>query len=149
MAADIDAFLPDTAFLLDARADDWRGAIRLAGKGLVSSGFVTEAYADEMIATVDKLGPYIVIAPGLALAHSRPSSAVLQTGLSWVRLNTPVEFGNKANDPVSLVIGLAGRDENEHVAVMAAIASALMDQQKKAELAKARTPAQIRAILRR
>ena len=65
-----------------------------------------------MIETVEKMGPYIVIAPGLALAHSRPSEAVLKTGLSWVRLSTPVKFGNKANDPVSLVIGLAGHDEN-------------------------------------
>ncbi len=124
MVADIDGFLPDSAFLLDVPATDWKDAIRLAGKGLVAAGFTTDAYTDQMIETVEKMGPYIVIAPGLALAHSRPSEAVLKTGLSWVRLSTPVKFGNKANDPVSLVIGLAGHDENEHITVMSAIASA-------------------------
>ena len=88
-----------------------------------------------MIETVEKMGPYIVIAPGLALAHSRPSEAVLKTGLSWVRLSTPVKFGNKANDPVSLVIGLAGHDENEHITVMSAIASSLINPKKTAALA--------------
>ena len=82
----------------------------------MAAGFTTDAYTDQMIETVEKMGPYIVIAPGLALAHPparpRPCS---KTGLSWVRLSTPVKFGNKANDPVSLVIGLAGHDENEHI----------------------------------
>ena len=119
MVADIDGFLPDGAFLLDVPATDWKDAIRLAGKGLVAAGFTTDAYTDQMIETVEKMGPYIVIAPGLALAHSRPSEAVLKTGLSWVRLSTPVKFGNKANDPVSLVIGLAGHDENEHMSAIA------------------------------
>ena len=68
MVADIDGFLPDSAFLLDVPATDWKDAIRLAGKGLVAAGFTTDAYTDQMIETVEKMGPYIVIAPGLALA---------------------------------------------------------------------------------
>ena len=122
MVADIDGFLPDSAFLLDVPATDWKDAIRLAGKGLVAAGFTTDAYTDQMIETVEKMGPYIVMA-------------------------TPVKFGNKANDPVSLVIGLAGHDENEHITVMSAIASALINPKKTAALAKAPTPEAIRDIL--
>ena len=85
-----------------AEAADWRAAIRLAGAGLVAGGATTDAYTDEMIDAVEKHGPYIVIAPGIALAHSRPSPAVLSGGLSWVSLATPVEFGNAANDPTTL-----------------------------------------------
>ena len=144
---DFQAFLPDRSFALDVPATDWRDAIRKAGDRLVASGFTTDAYTDQMVETVEKMGPYIVIAPGLALAHSRPSEAVLGTGLSWVRLSTPVEFGNKANDPVSLVIGLAGRDEQEHLQVMSAIAGALTDAKKTEQLAKAGTPGEVRAIL--
>ncbi|KFI45127.1 PTS system, ascorbate-specific IIA component [Bifidobacterium bohemicum] len=148
MATDIDGFLPDSSFMLDVPAQDWREAITLAGKGLTASGFTTEAYTGEMIAAVENLGPYMVIAPGLALAHSRPSAAVLNTGLSWVRLSTPVKFGNKANDPVSLVIGLAGKNEDEHIVVMSAIASALSDPVKTAQLKAAATPEDIRRILK-
>lgn len=145
--ADFKAFLPDSSFALDVSVEDWKDAIKQAGDRLVSSGFTTDAYTDQMIETVEKMGPYIVIAPGLALAHSRPSDAVLGTGLSWVRLKTPVNFGNKANDPVSLVIGLAGRDEQEHLQVMSAIAGSLTNKEKTAKLAEAQTPEAIRAIL--
>lgn len=147
MTATIQEFLPDTSFVLDQSAQDWKDAIRLAGKGLEDSGFTTSAYTQEMIDTVEKMGPYIVIAPGLALAHSRPSAAVLHTGLSWVRLSIPVPFGNKANDPVSLVIGLAGKNEEEHLQVMSAIAKSLSNPTTKDELNNAQSPEAIRTIL--
>ena len=82
----ISSLLPDRAIWIGADATDWRDAIRRAGDALIASGAVTHAYTDEMIATVESLGPYIVIAPGIALAHSRPSPAVLRTGLSLVLL---------------------------------------------------------------
>ena len=90
-----------TAIHLGATAQDWRAAVRLAGDALVTSGATAPAYTDEMIATVEQLGPYIVIAPGIALAHSRPSPAVLRAGISLVTLARPVDFGHRTNDPVS------------------------------------------------
>ena len=78
--------LPIDAIRLGETAADWRAAVRLAGDALVASGATTPAYTDEMVATVEQLGPYIVIAPGIALAHSRPSPAVLRAGISLVTL---------------------------------------------------------------
>ena len=57
------------AIRIGATATDWRAAVRLAGDALVNSGATAPAYTDEMVATVEQLGPYIVIAPGIALAH--------------------------------------------------------------------------------
>lgn len=130
-----------------AEAADWRAAIRLAGAGLVAGGATTPAYTDEMIAAVEKHGPYIVIAPGIALAHSRPSPAVLTGGLSWVSLATPVEFGNAANDPVTLVIGLAAKDHDAHLKVMQALAGVLSDSAAMKRLAVAGTADEVRAVL--
>lgn len=130
-----------------ADAADWRAAIRLAGDGLVAGGATTDAYTDEMIDAVEKHGPYIVIAPGIALAHSRPSPAVLAGGLSWVGLSEPVEFGNKANDPVTLVIGLAATDHDAHLQVMRALAGVLSDGPTMEQLRAAATPDEVRAVL--
>ena len=130
-----------------AEAADWRAAIRLAGAGLVAGGAATDAYTDEMIDAVEKHGPYIVIAPGVALAHSRPSPAVLTGGLSWVSLATPVEFGNKANDPVTLVIGLAAKDHDAHLQVMRALAGVLSDGPAMKRLTVAKTADEVRAVL--
>ena len=130
-----------------AEVADWRAAIRLAGAGLVAGGATTDAYTDEMIAAVEKHGPYMVIAPGIALAHSRPSPAVLTGGLSWVSLATPVEFGNAANDPVTLVIGLAAKDHDAHLQVMQALAAVLSDSAAMKRLAVAGTADEVRAVL--
>ncbi|MFE1033562.1 PTS sugar transporter subunit IIA [Streptomyces sp. NPDC058807] len=117
--------LPEQSILVNASASDWRTAIRLAGEGLILSGAATADYSDEMIATVEGLGPYIVIAPGLALAHSRPSPAVRATGLSWVSLKAPVRFGHQDNDPVRLVVGLAATDHSQHTAALGSLAQLL------------------------
>ncbi|MDI2097925.1 PTS sugar transporter subunit IIA [Ruicaihuangia caeni] len=128
-------------------ATNWREAIRLAGKGLVESGATTDEYTDEMIEAVEQNGPYIVIAPGLALAHSRPSPAVLRAGLSWVGLTEPVEFGHATNDPVRLIIGLAALDHDAHLEVMSTLALALSDETRFERLLGATSPGEVRALL--
>ncbi|MCW4459968.1 PTS sugar transporter subunit IIA [Microbacterium sp. MPKO10] len=141
--------LPDAAVATRATVRDWREAVQLAGRGLVDQGATTERYTDEMLQALDDHGPYIVIAPGFALAHSRPSEAVLRAGLSWVSLAEPVEFGSEANDPVSLVIGLAAPDHQSHLEVMAELAGVLADDAVLAELMSADSAADVRSILNR
>lgn len=104
-------------------------------------------YTDEMIATVEKLGPYIVIAPGLALAHSRPSPSVQRAGLSWVSLSTPVEFGSAKNDPVDLVIGLAALDHDGHIEMMSELARVISDEDTLAALRAADSVEALHGIL--
>lgn len=147
MAINLAEELSEDAIITNAPATDWRDALSYAGKALVASGVTTAAYTAEMIAAVEELGPYIVIAPGLALAHSRPSPAVLRAGLSWVSLQTPIEFGHAANDPVSLVVGLAAPDHESHIEVMSALAGVLADGDRMKELTAAGTPARVRELL--
>jgi len=147
MAVNLADELVEESIRTQAVVADWRAAIALAGDALVDGGVTTAAYTAEMIAAVEKLGPYIVIAPGLAIAHSRPSPAVLRAGLSWVTLAEPVEFGNKKNDPVSLIIGLAATDHEGHLGMMSALAKVLMNAELLAALKSAESPAQVRALL--
>ncbi|MGW3628121.1 PTS sugar transporter subunit IIA [Streptomyces sp. NPDC000880] len=139
--------LPVEAVRLDVRAADWREAIRIAGGLMVETGATTDDYTAEMIANVEENGPYIVIAPGLAFAHSRPSPAVLRTGMSWVRLAEPVGFGHESNDPVELVVALAAKDSGAHTSAMAGLARLLGDPGTAAALAAAPTPQGLHAIL--
>ena len=110
-----------------AIALDREHAIEMAGELLVASGRSTPEYTDSMLDAVAENGPYIVIAPGIALAHGRPSEAVLEIGLSLVTLAEPVIFGNEANDPVRLVIGLCAVDHSSHIDTMAELATFLGD----------------------
>jgi len=146
-AGTLGRLLPDTGIMIGAPAGDWREAVRAAGAALVATGATTDAYTDEMITAVETLGPYIVIAPGIALAHSRPSPAVLRAGMSLVTLAKPVPFGHRSNDPVSLVIGLAAPDDEGHVQALATLASFLVDEARREALMSAATPGVIRLLI--
>ncbi|MGW5861716.1 PTS sugar transporter subunit IIA [Streptomyces sp. NPDC055239] len=139
--------LPVEAIRLDAPAPDWQGAIRAAGDLLVANGVSTDAYTQEMLRTVEENGPYIVVAPGFAFAHARPSPAVRHTGMSWVRLVEPVPFGHDTNDPVRLVVALAATDASAHTQAMGALARLLADPETVDALDQAPTPESVRQIL--
>ncbi|OEY04560.1 PTS sugar transporter [Corynebacterium sp. BCW_4722] len=141
----INTLLADESIDLSARASSWQDAIRQAGKLLEATGQVEPAYTQTMIDSVEEKGPYIVVAPGFAFAHARPSEAIHQTTMSWLKLEQPVEFGHKKNDPVDLVVALAATDSSSHQKAMAEIAGLL--GKRRAELDAAATIGELRAIL--
>ena len=141
--------LPESAIVLGAQADDWRGAVRLAGAALAESGAALPGYADEMIRMIEEHGPYVVIAPGLALAHARPGPEVLGDGLAVVTLSTPVAFGHPHNDPVSVVLGLAVSRPDAHLASVAELANIFNDSGAIAALERATTAAEVQRIMGR
>ncbi|MGX5680816.1 PTS sugar transporter subunit IIA [Schumannella luteola] len=139
--------LPESAIVVGATADDWRSAVTLAADALAASGAAKPEYAREMIRMIEEHGPYVVIAPGLALAHARPGPTVLQDGLSIVTLREPVRFGHPHNDPVSVVLGLAIATPDAHLAAVAAVANVFNDSSAIADLAAATTTAEVQRIM--
>lgn len=129
--------------LLDVRADDWRHAIRLAAGPLVRASFVEESYIAAMEKVVGDFGPYFVLVPGVALAHARPEGHVRRSGLSFCRLAPPVFFGHEENDPVWLVIVLAGSTDESHLGLLSCLARFLGDSES---LNKVRHAGSVRAV---
>lgn len=113
--------------VLGAEAKDWREAIIKTGQVMRDCGYVTEKYVQGMVETVEKYGPYIVIAEGLAMPHAKCTSGVLKSGIGIVTLKEPVEFGNKDNDPVHVLIGLAGANDNIHMDILKTISMVFED----------------------
>jgi PTS system ascorbate-specific IIA component len=112
---------------LKGTAKDWKEAMRLSGKLLVNSNYVTEGYIDLTIKTVEEFGPYIVIIPGLALSHSRPDVTVLKTGISLLTLSEPIHF-NCENDPVDIVITLAAVNDTDHIGLLSKLCEYLSEE---------------------
>ena len=139
--------LPDTAVVLGAHVDDWRGAVREVGRALTRSGSTRSEYADRMIAVIEEFGAYVVIAPGLALAHARPGPDVRREGLAVVTLGKAVPFGHPHNDPVRVIVGLAVSSAEEHVAFVARLANAFNDSGIVGRIARATSPVEVREVL--
>lgn len=110
-----------------AKATDWREAVEIASKLLVDARCVRPGYTKKLIDVIDKFGPYIVIAPGLALVHAQPSSDSLQRGLVAVTFPDGVNFGHAHYDPVGLVVAISTMNASQHLDVVAGIANGLDD----------------------
>ena len=104
---------------------DWAAAVRAAAQLLSGAGVVSESYVERCVEIVREHGPYIVVAPGIALAHARPEDGAFALGLSAVSLAAPVRFGHSTNDPVDVVLAFSSPDRDAHVGLVAALARAL------------------------
>lgn len=118
---------------LRIEAADRQIAVRKAAQPLVDAGNITTGYVYEMLNAMKKLGPYFVIAPGLALAHARPSENVKQTGFSIATFQTPIKFGSEENDPVDIVLVLASIDSSNHLEMLQKIV-VFLNEEKNIEM---------------
>jgi mannitol/fructose-specific phosphotransferase system IIA component (Ntr-type) len=109
---------------------DWREAVRHAGELLVESGAVEPRYVEAMIEMVEEIGPYIVIAPGVALPHARPDQGVRRSCMSMVTLDPAVNFGNEHNDPVTLVVAFGAPADEGHIEALRDLARLLEDEDR-------------------
>jgi PTS system ascorbate-specific IIA component len=135
------------SILIKDSVDNRSAAIQLAGELLVQSGKAKPSYVSSMLEAVERFGPYIVIAPGIALAHGKPSEDVIETGLSLLVLKKAIEFQHSQNDPVQLVFGLAATDHDSHLETMAQLADVLSDQERVNALLTSSESEQIRIHL--
>ena len=115
------------ALHIEYAPQSWQDAIRIAGNLLLEAGSINEGYIQAMIDAVYELGPYIVIAPNIALAHAAARVDVLKNDMVLVVFKEPVLFGCE-NDPVFLMIGLCALAPGSHVDQLNCL-SALLDDE--------------------
>jgi ascorbate PTS system EIIA or EIIAB component len=119
-------------------AGDWKEAVKAGTDILVEAGTVTEQYYHEILAGVEELGPYFIMAPGMAMPHGRPEGGVLENSFAIVTLKEPVNFGDPDNDPIDILITLAAVDaktQNEDAIIQ--VVTLLDDEKAMADLRKA------------
>lgn len=127
------------------RATGWEEAVKQAGELLERAGAINAAYTQAMIDMVKQLGPYIVVMPGVALAHARPEGNVSRDSIAIVTYPEGVSFGNPSNDPVYVVFAIAARTDQDHLTVFQALAKFIAEEENVARL---RTAKQFEEILK-
>ncbi len=114
---------------LNCTVGDWKEAVREAGKLLFQTNAVKVEYIEAMVETAQQLGPYIVIAKGIALPHAQSEKGAIETALSLISLEPPIDFGNSSNDPVRIVIGLSAVNEKVHIKALQTLAEIFLDDE--------------------
>lgn len=139
-------FLSKKNIIIRDEIEDWEKAITLASSPLLESGTIEEGYIREMIDSVKRLGPYIVISPQIAIAHSRPNGMVNQVSLSLLKLHKPVRFSQGGHE-ASLIFVLAAVDNEQHLDILRNLAEMLSDEENVEKLINAESKYEIRKLL--
>lgn len=129
--------------------EDWPQALEICARPLLASGTITPEYVTAIVAQHHKLGPYYVLAPGLAMPHARPEEGAKGLGLSLLKLSRGVNFGSEESDPVDIIIMLAAPDKHSHVEMIAALAELFSSDEDMAQLHRANTLEEIKNIIQR
>ena len=133
----IQDILTDHNIQITSEAMDWKESIRFGARPLLNEGAITENYIDEMIHSVEEYGPYIVLAPHMALAHARPEDGAKKLGLSLTVFQEPVSFGESDDQQVSVMFCLSAIDSFSHLNIMKSLVNLIRATNKIEELSKA------------
>ncbi|CAH0202211.1 BglG family transcription antiterminator [Priestia megaterium] len=128
-------------------ADNWKSAVRLAAKPLLNYEYIEPSYVEAMIKSVEQLGPYIVIAPKVALPHARPEQGVNRVGMSMLRLKEPVYFSTEKQHGAQLIIVLAATDNETHLKALSQLSMMLSENDNIDKLIAMNTKQEMLALI--
>ncbi|EIF7877189.1 BglG family transcription antiterminator [Listeria monocytogenes] len=143
----LEELLPKERITFQESVADWREAIQVASKSLQQEGYISRNYQHAMIENIEKLGPYIVIAPGIALPHASVDDGAYRVGMSLLRLDKTVSFSSKAKDQVKLIIVLASIDSYTHINALSQLTNLIMKHHLLEQIEQATSAAEIAAML--
>ncbi|CUH97774.1 hypothetical protein P22_3918 [Propionispora sp. 2/2-37] len=142
-------FFKPEVIRLNVECNCWQDAIKAGTDLLLHKNYVEKRYLDAIIRNHKELGPYMVISPGIMLAHARPENGVLTLSLSLITLKEGMVFGNETNDPVKLIITLAATDQKSHLALLAELMELLMNPEDVKNIIAAKKKEEVIAIIDR
>ncbi|PTG80438.1 PTS ascorbate transporter subunit IIA [Staphylococcus chromogenes] len=142
----LDVLTKDKIIVKD-QVDSWEEAIEFAAQPLLTQKYIEFSYIDSMIQSVKTLGPYIVIAPHVAIAHARPGNDVHQVGLSLLKLDEAINFSTDSHY-AELVFVLSATDSTSHLTVLQNLAQLLGQQENIEALLEASNEEEIINIIK-
>ena len=135
-------FVEKKHYKFAAGAETWQEAVRMSCESLEADGTIEANYKEDIVACVEKYGPYIVLMPNIAMPHSQEGAeGVHKTSIGFMKLDKPVSFDPE--DPekdAQLFFTLASCNPEQHMNNMVRLSELLMNEEVVAALLKAETP---------
>jgi len=145
----LNRWLNEQTIRICEQVTDWQQALEITAAPLEQANIIGAEYLSAIIAQHHKLGPYYVLAPGLAMPHARPEEGAKGLGLSLLKLHQGVNFNSEDNDPVDVIIMLAAPDSHSHIEMISSLAELFSNEEDMALLHNANTLAEIISIIER
>lgn len=115
---------------LMSELNSWETAIRIGSEPLLKKGIITADYIEAMIQAVELYGPYIVIAPKVAMPHAKPENGAVELGISLLKLDKPIYFNESDEKAVNIFFIISIPDQKSHLKLLKAINKLVEDEDK-------------------
>ena len=129
--------------------ESWQEAVRLSAESLVADGSVDADYYKQIVACIEKYGPYVVFDHYVAMPHSQENaSGVYKTGIGFMRVKEEVSFGKDEDGEekvAKLFFTLAACNPDEHLNNIQQLMGVFCNEELLDALMEANTPEDIRA----
>lgn len=114
---------------VDVEVNTWQESAKVEGNLLVKEELIEEEYIDSMINSVEKFGPYMILAPRVCFFHGEPGDAVHEPCLSLITLKSEVRFTEFDNQPIKCAFAFGATDSESHLDMIKKIAELLADNE--------------------
>ena len=145
-SANLNEFIPEGCVQF-SEAEPFLVAASEAAELLVKAGIAPNTYPAEVVEIIQEQGPYMVIAPHLAIVHGRPSESSISTAASVLIGKSGWVSGNDKNDPVQIIFAISATDDEQHIEMLRTLAAFLVIPSVISDLQKSSTVSEVRQIL--
>ena len=145
-SVNLNEFIPEGCVQF-SDAESFLDAASLAAELLVTAGIAHKTYPSEVVEIINQQGPYMVIAPHLAIVHGRPSEHSSSTAASILIGKSGWVSGNEKNDPVQIVFAISATDDEQHLEMLRTLSAFLVIPSVISDLQKSSTVSEVRQIL--
>ncbi len=132
---------------IDGEGVTWQEAVRLSAESLVADGSVSEDYYKQIIACIEKYGPYVVFDHNVAMPHTTENAeGAYKTGVGFMVCEKMIDFGEDEDGEkkeANLFFTLSAANAEEHMNNIQQLSSIFMNDDLLDALAAARTPEDI------
>ncbi|MBA7933304.1 PTS sugar transporter subunit IIA [Klebsiella sp. RHBSTW-00215] len=143
----ISTWLTEKKIQIVDSVSDWKQAVAISAQPLLADESINEHYIEAIFRSHEELGPYYVLAPGLAMPHARPEQGAKKIGLSLLHIKEGVSFDADENDPIYVVIMLCAVSGDEHIRMITALAEIFCDETRLESLLNASTIEEINSVI--
>ncbi|NGP46195.1 PTS transporter subunit EIIA [Bacillaceae bacterium SIJ1] len=111
----------------------WEDAIKEGTASLIKQQFITKNYEKKIISNLRKFGPYMVVAPGVMIAHAGSEDGVIEDSIWVTILPNGIMLKDRYEEPIKLILTLAFKSANTH-RLVENIAKLALNQEKVEEI---------------
>ncbi|ACU78345.1 PTS sugar transporter subunit IIA [Mycoplasma mycoides] len=136
---------------IDTKITSWQQAIQIANQLLINNHYIDDNFSKELIELTNKLGPYYIIAPQIALLHLTPKEEWKNknNAISLTVFKEPVVFKDDMKYHVKYCLSLFAKDNYSHIDLLEKFANLFSNKDFLNELEKVKNTQDILLVLQK